>query len=192
MRRIIASAAGPSGRRPQPVRAPVLLAGLVLPALFAGCASPTSDALFGLVTPYRMEIVQGNVVTREQAAAVRPGMTRQQVRAVLGSPLLTSPFHGDRWDYVFTIRRQGTEPQQRSVVALFEGDRLKELQAPELPGEREFVASITRASARSDAPAPVLELTPEQRAALPRPPARPAPAPEPEGATRTFPPLDPG
>jgi outer membrane protein assembly factor BamE len=69
------------------------------------------------VTPYRIEIVQGNVVTRSRPARVKPGMTRAQVRDMLGSPLLTDPFHADRWDYVFTIRRQGTEPQRRSIVA---------------------------------------------------------------------------
>ena len=80
--------------------------------------------------------MQGNVVTKEQVARVKPGMTREQVRDVLGSPLLTSAFHADRWDYVFTMRRQGTEPQRRSVVACFKGDELERLEAPELPSEK--------------------------------------------------------
>ena len=62
---------------------------------------------------------------------------------MLGSPLLTDLFHADRWDYVFTIRRQGAEPQSRAIVALFEGDRLKSIETGgDLPTEREFVASI--------------------------------------------------
>ena len=62
---------------------------------------------------------------------------------MLGSPLLTDPFHADRWDYVFTIRRQGAEPQLRRVVVLFEGEALESIDTGgELPGEREFVASI--------------------------------------------------
>ena len=139
-----------------------------------------------------MEVVQGNVITREQAGAVKPGMTRAQVRDILGSPLLTDLFHADRWDYVFTIRRQGAEPQRRSIVALFEGDALKSLDTGgDLPAEREFVASIDTFKTSRDAPP--LALTEEQIKALPLP-ARP-PAPEAAASavapTRTYPPLEP-
>jgi outer membrane protein assembly factor BamE len=110
-----------------------------------------------------------------------------QVRDLLGSPLLADPFHADRWDYVFTIERPGTQPQRRSVVARFEGDKLLNIEAPDLPSEREFVAQISRTSATGKVVA--LELTPEQRAALPVPPKQPATAPEPEtGPVRTYPP----
>ena len=170
-------------------RLPVsLLAALVL----GGCAGQLStDRIMGIFTPYRIDIVQGNVVTKEQLALVRPGMSRVQVRDVLGSPLVTDVFHADRWDYVFTIKRPGTQPQLRSIVAFFEGDRLLRVEAPELPSEREFVASISRTSASGKVPQ--LELTPEQRAALPVPPKPAAPTPEPEaaGAVRDYPPLEP-
>lgn len=162
-------------------------------ALLAGCSGlpKSSDSFLGVITPYRVDIVQGNVVTREQVALVRPGMTRAQVRDLLGSPLLTDPFHADRWDFVFTIRRPGTDAQRRHVVAIFEGDRLKTLEAPELPSEKDFVASI---SPRRDVRVPTLELTEEERKALPPAPRRdePAPPPEPEGPARNYPPLEPG
>jgi outer membrane protein assembly factor BamE (lipoprotein component of BamABCDE complex) len=59
----------------------------------AGCASlQSSDSFLGVITPYRVEVVQGNVITREQASAVKPGMTRAQVRDILGSPLLSYSF----------------------------------------------------------------------------------------------------
>jgi len=155
-----------------------------------GCSAVSSDgSLLGIVTPYRIDIVQGNVVTKEQLALVRPGMNRVQVRDVLGSPLLADPFHADRWDYVFTIVRPGTQPQRRSVVVRFEGDRLLKVDAPDLPSEREFVALISRTSASGRVV--LLELTPEERAALPVPPKPPAPAPEPErGPVRAYPPLE--
>jgi outer membrane protein assembly factor BamE len=160
-------------------------------AALGGCSSISSEGnLLGVITPYRIEIVQGNVVTKEQLALVRPGMSRVQVRDALGSPLLTDLFHTDRWDYVFTIKRPGTQPQRRSVVLLFEGDKLTKIDAPELPSEREFVASISRTSARGTAVA--LELTPEQLAALPVPAKPPEPPPEePTGPVRTYPPLEP-
>ena len=95
----------------------------------AGCSAWSADSgtVLGLVTPYRIPVQQGNVVTQEQVARLKPGMNRLQVRDALGTPLLTDTFHADRWDYIFTIRRQGTEPQRISVVAYFEGDALKKL-----------------------------------------------------------------
>ena len=172
---------------------------LVLPAalctlLLGACSSMSgdiADKIARVITPYRVEVVQGNVVTSEQIAILKPGLSRDQVRQVLGAPLLADPFHADRWDYVFLIRRQGTESQQRSVVVRFEGDVVKTVETPELPTEREFVASISRS--RSTAPAPVLELSPEQRRALPAPARTEAATelPRPQGAVRIYPPLEP-
>jgi outer membrane protein assembly factor BamE len=183
-----------------PVRRLSRLAGLVcLPLVLGGCAylpslpalpSLTSgDSFLGVVTPYRMDIVQGNVVTQEQAARVQPGMTRAQVRDILGSPMLTDPFHADRWDYIFTIRRQGTPPQRRDVVAFFKDDKLERLEAKDLPTERDFVAAISRPlSIQRTQP---ITLTDEQIKALPKPPAA-APEPTvPMGAVRSYPPLEP-
>eukprot|EP01031_Cornospumella_fuschlensis_P010263 gene10263-12584_t len=130
-----------------------LLASLPLIALLGGCSylptwdsmpslpSVTGEKVLGVLTPYRVEVVQGNVLTKEMVARVKPGMPKAQVRDLLGSPLLTDVFHESRWDYVFTIRRQGTAPQQRLVVALFDGDKLTSLDVPgDLPAENEFVA----------------------------------------------------
>lgn len=167
---------------------------LVAGALGAGCAAPQlvrDGALLGVVTPYRIEIVQGNVVTSEQAALIRPGMRREQVRDILGSPMLTSPFHEQRWDYVFTIRRQGAQPQQRSVVAHFKGDVLERLEVPQaLPSEAEFVAAID--PVRRKPLARPLELSEEQRKALPAPsrPAAPAGGSTTDAPQRPYPPLE--
>ena len=171
---------------------PALALGLSL-MMLSGCSLvpglPTTESLISRITPYRMDIVQGNVVTQDQAVQVKPGMTRAQVRDILGSPMLTDAFHADRWDYVFTIRRQGTEPQQRSVVAHFKCDQLLRLDAPELPTEQAFVAAISRA--RASRPMPLLELSDAQKQALPRPPKVDAPIAEPIGAVRSYPPLEP-
>lgn len=167
----------------------LLPASLVAALALGGCGTPLRDAdsLFGLITPYRFEVVQGNVVTKEQLERVRIGMQRRQVRELLGSPMLTDLFHGDRWDYVFTIRRQGAEPQRRGIVLAFEGDRLVKIDAEELPSEHEFVASISRH--RDFAPRK-LELSDDERAALPRPPAPAAAAAEAVGPVRDYPPLE--
>jgi outer membrane protein assembly factor BamE len=172
------------------------LAGALLGlAALGGCTLVTrtmSDGITSVITPYRVEVVQGNVVTREQLAAVKPGTQRARVRDVLGSPLIADPFHAERWDYVFVIRRPGTEPQQRSVTVRFNGDAVKEVESPaDLPSELEFVASISRPG---KADVPKLELTPEERAALPPPPkvdTAVAAAAAPQGAVRNYPPLEP-
>ena len=147
----------------------ICVATLLIFGLSACQSFQSSDNVLGVITPYRVEVVQGNVVTQEQVTLIKPGMTRGQVRDVLGSPLLTDIFHENRWDYVFTIKRQGAEPQRRSVVVIFDGDSLQSIQAPQLPQERSFVASIdTFKPARKS---PILELSAEQIKALPAPKA---------------------
>jgi outer membrane protein assembly factor BamE len=164
---------------------------LAAAATLVGCSSmqPTADKWLGVITPYRIDIMQGNVVTQELAAQVKPGMTREQVRDLLGSPLLTSAFHADRWDYVFTLRRQGVEPQRRSIVATFKDNKLDKLEAPELPSETEFVSSVRPKRSGTE---PVLALTDEQKKALPPPVKTETPATvTPQGALRPYPPLEP-
>ncbi len=160
-------------------------------ALTACSSIANKDKVLGLVTPYKVEVVQGNVITSEQAALVKPGQTRSQVRDILGSPLLTDVFHTDRWDYIFTIRRQGAAPQRRQVTVRFEGDSLKSIVAPELPAEREFVESIDTFKSRGKPPS--LALNEEQMKRLPAPaaPAADAPAATPALPARTYPPLEP-
>jgi outer membrane protein assembly factor BamE len=170
---------------------PLIATALVASAFAAaGCSSLRADRLLDIVTPYKVDVMQGNVITKEMAANVKPGMSRDQVRDVLGSPLLTSAFHADRWDYVFTMRRQGIEPQKRSVIAFFKGDVLERLEAPELPSEHDFITSI-RPTRAGGGPEPVLALTDEQRKALPRPvKSESTAAAQPQGANRPYPPLE--
>jgi outer membrane protein assembly factor BamE len=151
-----------------------------------GSLNSASSSLASVVTPYKMDIVQGNFVSKEQATAVKPGMTRLQVRDLMGTPLLTSIFHADRWDYVFTFKRQGLEPQARRVTVFFKGDLMERLEGDELPTEAEFVASLD--SGRQSGKVPVLEMA--EPASLsqsaPVPEATPLPP-----VPATYPPLEP-
>lgn len=125
----------------------------------AGSFNGASNRIAGVVTPYKIDIVQGNFVSKEQVAALKPGQTRQQVRDILGTSLLVSIFHADRWDYVFTFKRQGAEPQSRKVTVNFKNDVLASFEADDLPTEAEFVASLD--SGRRANKAVVLEATEE-------------------------------
>ncbi|MDO8448766.1 MAG: outer membrane protein assembly factor BamE [Rhodoferax sp.] len=153
-----------------------------------GSLNSASNSIAGVVTPYKMDIVQGNFVSKEQAAAVQPGMSRTQVRDILGTPLLTSIFHADRWDYVFTFKRQGLEPQARKVTVFFKGDALERIEADALPTEAEFVASL--GSGRKSGKVPVLEMTEESLKQLPAPGRTAEPKPLPP-LPASYPPLEP-
>lgn len=112
------------------------------------------------ITPYRVEVVQGNFIAKEQVQAVQAGMSRLQVRDILGTPLLTSPFHSDRWDYVFTLKRKGVEPQQFKLTAFFDGDLLNRVEGDEMPSEEAFVGMLT--PPKKSPKVPQLEAKPEQ------------------------------
>lgn len=120
----------------------------------AGCSSlnGASARIAGIVSPYKLGIVQGNVVTREQLAQLKNGMQRAQVREVLGTSLLTSVFHADRWDYVFTLKQQGVAPQSRKVTVFFKNDLLDRIEADPLPSEAEFVATLKSPSLSNSVP----------------------------------------
>jgi outer membrane protein assembly factor BamE len=165
-------------------------------SLLAGCGSLSNvslrkpETLFGLLEPYKVDVVQGNVVTQEIMAQIQPGLGRMQVREILGTPLLVDPFHQDRWDYVFTIRRQGVPDQKRRVTVFFKGDDVERFESEPLPSEREFVASIDKPLPGNKA-APA-DLTEAQVAALPVPPKTEEIRKTPVGATREYPPLEAG
>jgi outer membrane protein assembly factor BamE len=169
---------------------PVLAAAAVL-ALLAGCGSvdSTSRRITTALTPYKIEIVQGNFVSREQVEALRPGMTREQVRQILGTPLVASLFHADRWDYVFTLKRQGVDPQQRRLTVFFKGEGMDRVEGDTMPSESEFVATLERK--RATGKVPPLEATEAQLRAFPAAPQAPAPeAPAAPPAPANYPPLE--
>ena len=143
---------------------------LALPFVLAACSSvgdATRSTLHKL-TPYKVEVVQGNFVSREQVRVLQRGMSRQQVREILGTPLLTSVFHADRWDYVFTIKRQGVPEQERRLTVFFDGDHFDRAQGDEMPSESEFVATLDPlGTSRGKLKIPPLEATPEQLAKHP-------------------------
>ena len=162
---------------------------LLIGAAVAACSSfdSTTQSLAGVVSPYKIDIVQGNFVSREQVEALQPGMGRQQVRDILGTPLVTSLFHSDRWEYVFTLKRPNTDIQTRKLTVFFNGDVLDRAEGDEMPSESEFVATLGARKGLSKVP--VLEATEAQ---LARFPARAAPPPQPvlPPAPTSYPPLE--
>lgn len=103
--------------------------------------------LFGLLTPYRPEIQQGNFVSEEMVAQLREGMTPDQVRFVLGTPLLTDIFHGERWDYMFRLVKRNGETTTSRVQVYFKDNRLVRFDGGDLPTEQEYLARLTDSKA---------------------------------------------
>ncbi|MBN3852751.1 outer membrane protein assembly factor BamE [Paraburkholderia sp. Ac-20340] len=122
-----------------------LLAAAAFAAL-AGCSTYDSltQRVAQSITPYRITIVQGNFVSAEAAAQMKVGMSRADVKQLLGTPLLTDMFHSNRWDYVFYFKRGSTAVvQQRDFVVMFDGDRVSSWSGGEdLPSNLELLAEI--------------------------------------------------
>ncbi|MCS6763568.1 MAG: outer membrane protein assembly factor BamE [Candidatus Protistobacter heckmanni] len=108
-----------------------------------GTYDSASKRMLDFFTLYRITVVQGNFVSRESVAQLKAGMTREQVRFLLGTPLLTDIFHADRWDYYFSFRH-GSETivQQHHFTVFFEGDKLVRFGGNDLPSEYELIQEI--------------------------------------------------
>lgn len=115
-------------------------------AVLAGCSTYDSltQRVAQSITPYRITVVQGNFVSKEAASQMQVGLSRAQVRQLLGTPLLTDMFHADRWDYVFYFKRGSTSVvQQRDFVVIFAGDRVASWSGgDDLPSNLELLAEI--------------------------------------------------
>ena len=113
----------------------------------AGCTSAVDDTqrawMNKVFRPYVPDVVQGNFISSEQYAKLQVGQSREQVRQILGTPLLASYFHANRWDYVFEFKRANqVMGKERRVTVFFEGDKLVKFQGDALPTDVELVAEI--------------------------------------------------
>lgn len=172
------------------VSSPLRLSLLALTLLtgLSGC-SVTRNVSRDTFKPYVPEVVQGNFVSKEQRQYLRVGMTRAQVRDVLGTPLVASVFHADRWDYTFSIRRQGVPPQQYRMTLYFKGDVLDQIESDELPSEAEFVQRLSGPASSGKVPA--LEASEEQLSKFPSNRANAPTSPAPASLPAQYPPLEP-
>lgn len=104
------------------------------------------EKFMGIFTPYRITIQQGNFVSQEMADQVKEGMTREQVRFILGTALLTDMFHADRWDYIFRLLKPNGELITSRVTVYFDQSLVSRIERGNLPNEQEYLARITSAA----------------------------------------------
>lgn len=104
------------------------------PAILVAC---TLFALTGAAcTPYKMEVQQGNFLAQAAVSQLKPGMTREQVRFLLGSPLVIDPFRENRWDYVYTRQPANSyRTERRQLSVFFDGDTLARVEGDVVAAE---------------------------------------------------------
>ncbi|MES2316417.1 MAG: outer membrane protein assembly factor BamE [Pseudomonadota bacterium] len=144
------------------LRAPLLATLACAVLALSGCASwrspppapsnPAAGAQTSTVTqlqkflwvfsPYRPDIQQGNFVSKEMLAQLKVGQNREQVKFILGTPLLTDMFHANRWDYPFYLARGDGELTSARVSVYFKDDVLERFEGGNLPTEKEYIARI--------------------------------------------------
>jgi outer membrane protein assembly factor BamE len=114
------------------------LAGAVASVLLSGCSTITGPfdtwmpyiSQFGI---YRIDINQGNFLSQDMVDKLKEGQTKQQVRLVLGTPLVASAFRENRWDYVYQFQRNGRVREQRQFTVYFKDDKLVRWEGDEMP-----------------------------------------------------------
>ncbi|MBI4205047.1 MAG: outer membrane protein assembly factor BamE [Betaproteobacteria bacterium] len=146
--------------------------------LLAGC---TQVPMLPTLTPYKIDVQQGNYVNQEMVAKLKPGMTRSQVRFILGTPLVVDPFRTDRWDYVYVLKKGGELMEQRRIAVIFEDDKLKRIEGDVVAGgagsAKDGVApSPSTPTAAKSAPAGGVPDKPEEKKAEGSAPSSAAPA----------------
>lgn len=108
---------------------------LCVAALLSACRTAEIVPRIPGLEPYRMTIQQGNNLSQEMVAQLKLGMTREQVRFVLGTPLLMDVFHADRWDYVYYLDVPGGKREQRNLSVVFDKDKLVRVVGDLVPPE---------------------------------------------------------
>lgn len=163
------------------LRAPMMAAVFGAAMALSGCASLGSrsidaapvntDAAAGAQTvqatklqkflwffsPYRPDIQQGNFVSKEMLAQLEVGQTRDQVRFILGTPLLMDVFHADRWDYPFYLARGNGELTSAKVVVHFKDDKVVKIDGGNLPSEQQYIEQIAGPARKAAKTAPKKE-----------------------------------
>jgi outer membrane protein assembly factor BamE len=169
---------------------------LAFAALLPGCKSMAVDVpKVPGITPYRMVIQQGNFISQEMVSQLKPGMTKEQVRFILGTPLVNDIFHADRWDYVFFRETADGKREQRNLSVVFEKDKLARVLGDLLPSDgtaprssgfeplvKPEAAAKPVAKPAAAAPKPAAETQPAAEVA--RPEAKPADAAAPQAEVK--------
>jgi outer membrane protein assembly factor BamE len=110
-----------------------LLIALATAALLGGC---------GVI--YKVDVYQGSLLEKRDVDQLKPGLTKRQVYALLGSPSVSDPFHQERWDYLATVSKRGGDTEVKNLVLTFDGDVLASVEGDYFPEQDEELAKEMR------------------------------------------------
>ena len=119
---------------------------IVVSVLLVSCNEMTMPKLPSF-TAHKMEINQGNMVTPEMRHKLKLGMTRLQVQAILGTPLVNDVFHASRWDYVYRFEKKGKLLEKQRMTLYFEGDYLTRIDDGNMPALPAMVVPVSAETA---------------------------------------------
>jgi outer membrane protein assembly factor BamE len=102
---------------------------LACAALLAGCGLPRALG----IAPYKIEIQQGNFISQEAVSQLKEGMSKDQVRQIMGTPLLIDLFHNERWDYVYSRATSDGRREGRKLAVFFEDGKLARMTGEAAP-----------------------------------------------------------
>ena len=111
-------------------------------------------ALAGCGLVHKIDVQQGNYVTEDLVARLKPGMTKSDVRQLLGTPLLSDAFPATRWDYYFSNSTGGKAAERKQLTVLFQDDKVVSFSGQAQPASRPPVGQPAPAAAPPAAPAP--------------------------------------
>lgn len=125
---------------------------LALVAMFlAACAAADRYApSWRSLGVYKIDINQGNYLSQDTVDKLKVGMTQPQVKQLLGTPLVTSPFRADRWDYVYEFSRLGQVVEHRNFTVYFADGKVTRWEGDKMP---ESVVDLNRSASAKALPA---------------------------------------
>ncbi|GJM05521.1 MAG: hypothetical protein DHS20C09_15170 [marine bacterium B5-7] len=98
------------------------LAIVVISLVFISACTKSFDGGYEVPLLYKIDIQQGNVIEQEMLDRLKPGMDKNQVKFVMGTPVLIDPFHNNRWEYIFSFQKGGGIREQRHITLHFDED----------------------------------------------------------------------
>jgi outer membrane protein assembly factor BamE len=115
---------------------------LALPLLVALSACGSAPKITSLLTPYRIDVRQGNYVTQEMVAQLQTGQSKDQVRYILGTPLVMDIYHAERWDYIYRFQPGRGEAQQRRIAIIFSDGKLARIEGDVMSKESSITQGV--------------------------------------------------
>ncbi len=106
-----------------------LLIPVTLFATFLNTSCTSDPVATRLPWVYRIDVQQGNTITRDEVNQLKPGMDKKQVLYLMGTPIMVDPFHADRWDYIYVFEpgKNSAKSSQQHATLLFENGQLKHI-----------------------------------------------------------------